>query len=110
MIKSIFYISVFCFLQVNALPQKKVLGIEEKKINSATIQAMFSGKVVDAKSGEPLAGATILFPDLKIGTHADNSGRFQFAQVPAGHHLIEVSHIGYGSIIDHIDINSNIEK
>src|SRR5688572_17250094 len=110
MIKSILYISIFCFLSIKALPQQKVFGIEEKKTNSVTIQAVFSGKVTDAKSGEPLAAATILFPDLKIGTHADNSGKFQFAQVPAGHHLIEVSHIGYGSIIDHIDINGSTEK
>ena len=42
--------------------------------------------------------------------HADNSGKFQFAQVPAGHYLIEISHIGYTSIIEHVDINNNTEK
>ena len=110
MSKSILNIFLFCFLSVKGLTQEKVIPIEEKKISSVDAQAAFTGKITDAKTGEPLDGASILFPDLKLGTHADNSGKFQFAQVPTGHYLIEISHIGYTSIIEHVDINSNTEK
>ena len=33
-----------------------------------------------------------------------------FANVPPGHYLIEISHVGYTSIIEHIDIDKNTEK
>ena len=110
MLKSILYIPLFCFLSIKSLAQEKVIPIEEKKISSTNTQAAFTGKITDAKTGEPLDGASILFPDLKLGTHADNSGKFQFAHLPAGHYLIEISHIGYTSIIEHVDINENTER
>ncbi len=73
-------------------------------------QITFSGKITDAKTGEVLPGTSILFPDLKLGTYADNSGKFQFSNIPSGHFLIEVSHTGYTSIIEHIDIDKNLER
>ena len=110
MFRSILYISLFCFLSVKNFAQGKDLIDESRKISFINLQVAFSGKITDAKTGEALPGANISFPDLKIGTHADNSGRFQFAEVPAGHYLVEVSHVGYTSIIEHIDIDKNMEK
>lgn len=110
MSKSILYILLFCFLSVKGLAQEKILVSEERKTGPTNTQATFTGKITDAKTGESLPGASIIFPDLKLGIHADNSGRFQFAEIPAGHHLVEVSHIGYTSIIEHIDIDKNMEK
>ena len=110
MSKSIIYLFILSFFATKNFAQEKIL-INDGKGNSAIhMLTSFSGKITDAKTGEPLADASIIFPDLKIGTHADNSGRFQFADVPVGHHLIEVSHVGYTSIIEHIDIDKNSEK
>jgi len=109
MSKSIIYFAVFSFLTIRSFTQEKILINGGKGNGDIKTQASFSGQITDAKTGEPLADASIIFPDLKIGTHADNSGRFQFANVPAGHHLIEISHIGYSSIIEHIDIDKNTE-
>ena len=110
MSKSILYITLICFSSIKGLAQEKAISIEEKKISSENTQAAFTGKITDAITGEPLSGASILFPDLKLGTHADISGKFQFAHLPAGHYLIEISHIGYTSIIEHVDINDNTER
>lgn len=93
MLRSIIYTIIFYFISFQA-----------------SAQITFSGKITDAKTGEGLAGTSILFPDLKMGAYADNAGKFHFANVPAGHYLIEVSHIGYTSIIEHIDIDKNLEK
>ena len=109
MSKSIIYFSILSFLTIKNFAQEKILISEGKRNGIINTQVSFSGKITDAKTGEPLADASIVFPDLKIGTHADNSGRFQFANVPAGHHLIEISHVGYSSIIEHIDIDKNTE-
>ena len=110
MLKSVLYIFLCCFLSLKSLAQLKILAGIEEKADLINTQLVFTGKVTDAKTGDPLPGASIFFPDLKLGVYADNSGRFQFAVVAAGHHLIEVSHIGYTSIIEHIDIDKNTEK
>ena len=40
-------------------------------------QYTITGTVVDAKTGEPLAGANIQFQDLVIGTSAGPEGQFE---------------------------------
>lgn len=108
MSRSILFISIFCFFSFKDLAQEKNLSTNEPK--NVPLQITFSGKITDAKTGEALPGTSLQFPDLKLGTYADNSGKFLFANVPAGHYLIEVSHVGYASIIEHIDIEKNTEK
>jgi iron complex outermembrane receptor protein len=66
-----------------------------------------SGKITDAKTNEPLPGASVVIEDAKRGTVTDSSGYFVFNNVPTGHHLIEVSYSGYTSILEHLDIDSN---
>ena len=110
MSKSILYISLFCFLSIKGLAQEKNSINDKEKIIPINTPMTFTGKITDAKTGEPLPGTSVFFPDLKLGVYADNSGRFQFAVVSAGHHLVEVSHVGYTSIIEHIDIDKNTEK
>lgn len=52
-----------------------------------------SGKIRDAKTGEPLIGATIMVAETKIGTAADINGSFTI-KVNKGQTLI-VSYIGF---------------
>lgn len=73
-------------------------------------QLTLSGKITDAKTGEPLPGASIYIADEKMGAGANNEGRYSFSTLSSGHHIIEVSHTGYSSIIEHIDIDKNSEK
>src|SRR5574339_1146061 len=109
MSRIIFYFIVFCLVSPNNFAQEKTYIKEEIKTGSMQPQITFGGKIIDARTKEPLGDASIIFPDLKIGTHADNEGKFKFLNVPVGHHLVEVSHIGYTSIIEHIDIDKNTE-
>ena len=110
MSKSIIYIAIFSFLAISSFTQEKILINDRNGNTGINTQASFNGKITDAKTGEPLSGSSIFLHDLKLGVYADNSGRYQFAEVPVGHHLIEVSHVGYTSIIEHIDIDKNTEK
>jgi iron complex outermembrane receptor protein len=73
------------------------------------IRMQLSGKVTDAKTGESLAGASVIIEDAKLGTVTDSSGNFLFKNVPAGHHLIEVSFTGYSSVLEHLDITADKE-
>ncbi len=69
-----------------------------------------SGRITDARTGEALPGASILIADQKLGTAANNEGYYLFANVPDGHHVIEVSHSGYATIVEHIQLNTDIQK
>lgn len=67
----------------------------------------FSGKITDAQTGTPLSGATIYIADARIGAASDEQGQYSFKNIPAGHHIIEVSYSGFTTTILHLDINKN---
>lgn len=69
-----------------------------------------SGKVTDAISGQPLAGASISISDLRTGVVTDENGAFSFRNVAAGRHLFEVSYVGYASFSEYIFISPGIVK
>lgn len=75
-----------------------------------TIFLSFSGKVTDAVTGVPLPGASVYLADARIGAIADTNGRYSFKNIPAGHHLVEVSFTGYATLVEHIDIAKTKEK
>ncbi len=64
--------------------------------------ASLSGQITDTKTGKPLAGATILIPDLKLGMAADVNGRYNFKSLPSGTFLVEIKFEGYKSIAKNI--------
>ena len=74
--------------------------------SQARIRTQLSGKITDTQSGLPLAGASIILSNSRIGTTTDSSGNYLLKNLPAGHTIIEVSYTGYKSIVDHIDIIS----
>ncbi len=57
----------------------------------------FSGTVTDAKTGEPLIGATILLVDTDLGATTDLSGNYTFTNVPPKTYNIRASYVGYNS-------------
>jgi iron complex outermembrane receptor protein len=57
-------------------------------------QKMVTGKVVDAKTGTPLVGATVKSRIGKAGTSTNNEGVFS-VQVGSANDMLEISFIGY---------------
>lgn len=56
-------------------------------------QRTISGKVVDAKTGSPLAGVTVKSKSTKAGTSTNNDGSFRLQA--NSNDVLEVSNIGY---------------
>jgi hypothetical protein len=54
-----------------------------------------AGTVRDAQTSEPLAGASVLLPDLERGTLTDTAGVYRLSGVPPGPHHLEVRRLGY---------------
>ncbi len=70
-----------------------------------------SGLVTDARSGQPLPGASVILSDSRTGTTTDSSGRYVLNNIPGGHSIIEISYSGYRTQVAHLDISlANEEK
>jgi iron complex outermembrane recepter protein len=63
-----------------------------------------SGKITDVKTGNPLPGASISIPDLKLSVVADAAGRYHFYHLPKGVYLVEVSYVGYMTITKNVNV------
>ncbi|HED06864.1 MAG TPA: TonB-dependent receptor [Ignavibacteria bacterium] len=58
-----------------------------------------SGKVIDAKSGEPIIGANVLIMGTTLGAAADVDGNFFIINIPPGKYKVKVSSIGYNIVL-----------
>ncbi|MCC8410904.1 TonB-dependent receptor [Mucilaginibacter sp. UR6-1] len=62
------------------------------------------GKVVDNNS-QPLPGATVTFPDLKISTQTDANGEFSLNNLPArGKFLVQIQFVGFRTLTQLVDM------
>ncbi|HET7550883.1 MAG TPA: SusC/RagA family TonB-linked outer membrane protein [Gemmatimonadaceae bacterium] len=62
---------------------------------SAQANGEVTGTVVDSATGQPLNGAQVLIRGTKLGTAANDAGRFTISNVPAGQAVVRVQRIGY---------------
>lgn len=69
-----------------------------------------TGKVTDAQTAQPLAGANVYIADARIGAVTNSQGEYSFKNIPAGHHIIEVSYSGFNTTVLHIDVLDNITR
>lgn len=66
-----------------------------------------TGKITDAKSGLPLEGASIYFPDQRTGSVSDAQGSYKVQNISAGKYLVEVSYFGHSAIVKTIVLNGD---
>lgn len=64
-----------------------------EQFSNAQEKGSISGRVIDARSGEPLIAAHVS-ADRKSGTSTDLKGEFSL-RLEAGTHLLEISYVGY---------------
>jgi len=107
--KKIILYTAFIFLSINAVSK---LGAQDTLLKRATRieKATITGKVTDVKTGEPVAGASIYFPDLRAGAASNSQGVYTISNISRGHYLVEVSHLGFSSIIETIELTGNVHK
>lgn len=69
-----------------------------------------SGKITDKKTNQPIAGANIYFPDLKTGTISKPDGAYRIDNLPQTKISVQVSFIGYKTIIEAVDLSAATQK
>ena len=84
------------------------ISADKKKLPTALYT--LSGRIFDEKSKEPLVGATVYLTDDKKGTLTDTSGSFSIHQLAAGHHVVEISHTGYSTLVEHIEMKAAVNR
>ena len=57
-----------------------------------------TGKVLDAKTSEPLIGVNILVMQTKLGTVTDVNGNFELTNLNEGKYKLKFSYLGYSTI------------
>ena len=77
---------------------------------SAQSKLSLSGKITDHQTGEPLAGASVYFPDFHTGTVSDNKGLYIIKNIPQGKYLLEISYLGYSSVVETVELFGDLQK
>ena len=62
--------------------------------------ATLSGFVTDADNGEALPLAAVVVEGVRLGASSNSSGYYAVKQVPAGEHVVSISHVGYRTLRD----------
>lgn len=62
-------------------------------VNAQT--GVLKGSISDAKTKEPLIGATVRLEGLTIGASSNVDGSFEIAKIPAGNYKLIISSVGY---------------
>jgi hypothetical protein len=75
-----------------ALVDKKIYEIGERTLAGANIVSM-AGYIKDAKTGEPIAGASVYIDKPRIGTSTDQNGYYSIS-LPRGKHILNVQSLG----------------
>lgn len=65
------------------------------------------GNINDAKTNETLIGVTIVVPALQTGTATNEYGFFSIT-LPEGNYTLQISYLGYNTIIQDINLNQNL--
>jgi iron complex outermembrane recepter protein len=66
-----------------------------------------SGHVMDSAAHHPIEGATIYFPQLRLGAITDREGRYSISSLPKGSYAVEVRAMGYATIASQIHLTSS---
>src|SRR5262245_66230593 len=87
-----------CFVFVFALGSSAV-ETRAAQTPASVGSGVVEGRVVDAASGNPLPGATVLATGTAAQTSTDRDGVFRLAGVPAGDRSVVVTYIGRKDVV-----------
>jgi iron complex outermembrane recepter protein len=67
-------------------------------------QNTVTGVIKDKQNNTPVQSASVYFPDLKTGAVTNKQGEYSLKDIPKGSYLVEVSSIGYKTVIQNVEI------
>ncbi|HRQ52310.1 MAG TPA: TonB-dependent receptor plug domain-containing protein, partial [Agriterribacter sp.] len=100
-------LSVLFFLSAASV---KAQHLPHEPVKTTRSGVSVSGRVSDAQTGEPLAGASVYIADAKTGAITNANGSYMIRNIAAGNYLIEVSFVGYSSITEQVQLTGDLQK
>jgi iron complex outermembrane receptor protein len=82
-----------------------VLGIQASSADDDKVGRL-KGVVRDSEKNEAIVGATIMLSNTKLGTRADEVGRFELSSIPAGVYEVKISAVGYKPRFRQVEIRA----
>jgi iron complex outermembrane receptor protein len=67
-----------------------------------------SGNVFDTAAHQTVEGATVYFPQLKLGAVSDKKGNYKIAPLPKGTYEVELEMLGYATLTRQITIKGDV--
>lgn len=67
-------------------------------VAAAQNTAKLAGTVVDAESGDPLPGATVMIEETTLGAATNSEGDYTIFEVPPGTYTVTASFVGYATV------------
>jgi iron complex outermembrane recepter protein len=110
---SYFFVAVvFCLavMDISAQQYTSAAGENKTGIILTAGRESFSGRITDKNTGNPLAGVSVYFSDVRVGAITAANGNFSISNIPRGKHLVEISHVGYNTISEYIEVTGDIKE
>ena len=85
------------------------LAFNVSAAEAPTSSAFLQGKITD-KSGQPVIGASLYFPDLKTGTTTNQDGFYTIDNLPKRKMVVQINSVGFKMILDKLDLASTHQK
>lgn len=82
---------------------KTILLIILCGVASAALAQEIRGHVVEEGSPQGLPLVSVYLPDLRKGVATDSAGNFTITGLPSGNFIIELSRVGYGTIVQRVN-------
>jgi len=76
------------------------MGVADLQAQTGTIR----GRLVNAQSLQPIAGAQVSIAALNIGTLSAADGSYNLVGVPAGNHTVRAQFIGYRTAVNEVTV------
>lgn len=83
----------------------KVIQVGNPRELGKNSKAVFSGRILDGNTSEPLIGAILYDENMKFGTSTDLKGNFSIT-LPVGDHNLKISYVGYEDMFQAVKIYS----
>jgi iron complex outermembrane recepter protein len=76
----------------------------------AQTQFTFSGRVLHQEDQEPLIGATVYLPQLRLGASTDVNGEYRIARLPAGTYTVQVSYVSHRTLLATVAVTADVRR
>lgn len=74
------------------------------------LKGTLSGVVRDGKTGNTIEGVSVYITDEKTGAITNSKGEYHISNINEGKHLIEVTHLGFTTIAEFVEVVGDTKK